>query len=151
MSWAVSWPRYITASNKSGQCCQKWQTPPLMSPPFCHKGDMCSKVILDVASRAESSLIYGYWESYTTASWFDAHWNGCLPDTQHCLVSQRLPTELFSSAPFLHAAIFPCVLRERGDKASANLRLFSSLVEQDDPKALPHAQKHTSEHMLPTK
>lgn len=59
--------------------------------------------------------------------------NGGLPDAQHCLVSQQLPTELFSSAPLLHAAIFLVLfffLRGGGD--------------EDDPKALPHA--HAEEH-----
>lgn len=60
--------------------------------------------------------------------------NGGLPDAQHCLVSQQLPTELFSSAPLLHAAIF--------------LVLFFFFEggggDEDDPKALPHA--HAEEH-----
>lgn len=122
MSRVVSWPCHITAN-------QPWPASPAPKTlgnavrsdkwhPWCHlpllrlfflcshRGDMCAKVILDVARQSESSLIYGHWGSYTTASWFDAYWNGCLPDTQHRLVSQRLPTELFSSVPFLHVAIF---------------------------------------------
>lgn len=118
MSWVVSWPCCITANRPcpaspaprtlgNAVKSDKWHLRCHRPLFFCsHRGDMCTKVILDVARPAENRLIYGYWGSYTTASWFDVYWTGCLPDSQHCLMSQRLPTELFSSAPFLHGAIF---------------------------------------------
>lgn len=131
MSRVVSWPCYITANPlrppalKTDVKSDKWHLwchRPLFMQP--QKGHL-QKSRTRRRSEAHGERFDLRVLSYTTSSWFDVYWKGCLPDSQHRLVSQRLPTELFSSAPFLHACYFPCVLRERGDKASANLRLFS--------------------------
>lgn len=93
------------------------------------------------------SLIYGYWGGYTTASLFYVYWNRCLPDSQHCLVSQRLPTELFSSAPFLHGAIFLVFQKKRGIKPqpiSSSFPRWSNRMIQKHSHVHRHTHTHTN-------
>lgn len=109
--------------------------------------------VRDVARHMRTFwLIYRYRASYTTVSWFDVHWSGCFPDLQHCLVSQRLPTELFSSAPFLHGAIF-LVFQERGGikphPIYGSFPCWSNRMIQKHSYMYRRAHKHKSVHMQP--
>lgn len=79
------------------------------------------------------------WWSYATVIWCILEWS--LPDCQHRVVSQRLPTELFSSAPFLHVAIFLVFLRERGIKPQPIYGWSNRMIQK-----LAHIHTHTNTH-----
>lgn len=116
-------------------------------------GGACApEVILLCIQAHKNSLIYRYRGSYTTSSWFDVYWNGCFPDSQHCLVSQWLPTELFSSAPFLHGAIFLVFQKRGGIKPQpiyGSFPRWSNRMIQKHSYMYRHAHKHKSVHMQP--
>lgn len=102
------------------------------------KGDICTNVPVDSVPVERAALVWLAGADGVTQQWLDAHWMPL------CLVSQRLPTGLFSSLSSSAVAIFPCVLREREIRLSQSTALLLT-----GPKVLPRAHDHTYVHMLP--